>query len=680
MKSFLLMILGFLSFQLLAQNEQVNPKFLKNGIDILTKKQLSGYNERASKRLQTRGNTTNDTFFISYNAYSGNWAGTKTGVIFNETFTSGSSTFPRSVFMTNNVIPANDGRTNEVYLVYDSIAWNAVSNNTYFSRYFRKDSVQLKIDSFFLINTAMFTDTTLLDGDSVVISFHPINGKVVDTLVTLQRTAYKDKAGLMPFYNDGRYYTHRMPCGFTLPRGAGFGVRVKYYANEVNDSSLFSLAYGYLDSCRTIVVNGSTFRSFAHAPLFFANNYHREIDSTSPTAATTSASGNNFRYTITGVPTNCSYVDVQAIDAGFIATINSTFTGLLTFQPEKNTAYCPGEKVIISPNGSGGMPFKDPSRSDYNYKWTATSGTIDNDTDPQIELTLGNTNVTVTVTIKDSLGDSVRITRTVPVSNLNPTITASKPSLGGCKDSLNLSATSIVGATYAWSAPGATGNILKVKTPGTYTVTVTNTAGCSVTVTNTVTGNFSTLPTLDFTFTPSGAATAANVICQNKTDVTFNVSAAATRANWNYSWADQSGALSTPTGTSVVHQFTASGVRTVTLSADSSGCVATPVSKSVTVTSSTNALCKPVVSIATAAKDAIKIYPNPVQNGSLHIENNTNTAIRIRVSDILGKTIYTSSGSKNQTINMEQNPNGIYFVEIEAKGERTIQKVIVDKQ
>ncbi|MFY7861374.1 MAG: T9SS type A sorting domain-containing protein, partial [Chitinophagales bacterium] len=78
--------------------------------------------------------------------------------------------------------------------------------------------------------------------------------------------------------------------------------------------------------------------------------------------------------------------------------------------------------------------------------------------------------------------------------------------------------------------------------------------------------------------------------------------------------------------------------------------------------------------------DQISIYPNPVSNGALHIDNNSGNAINVKMVDLFGKSTLNQSINRNASINLDNVSNGIYFVEIESKGERIIKKVVVDKQ
>ncbi len=73
------------------------------------------------------------------------------------------------------------------------------------------------------------------------------------------------------------------------------------------------------------------------------------------------------------------------------------------------------------------------------------------------------------------------------------------------------------------------------------------------------------------------------------------------------------------------------------------------------------------------------VYPNPAQSNFV-IEFNNETAGSIRIVDVNGKEVYnTSINSMNQTIDCSNLNNGLYFVQIEANGVITSQKLNIAK-
>lgn len=68
------------------------------------------------------------------------------------------------------------------------------------------------------------------------------------------------------------------------------------------------------------------------------------------------------------------------------------------------------------------------------------------------------------------------------------------------------------------------------------------------------------------------------------------------------------------------------------------------------------------------------IYPNPV-NGTLYIDNDDNTIEALIITDITGKTVVTQTGHTSQ-INVQQLPDGMYFIEIKTDSGTSHQKFI----
>ncbi len=73
----------------------------------------------------------------------------------------------------------------------------------------------------------------------------------------------------------------------------------------------------------------------------------------------------------------------------------------------------------------------------------------------------------------------------------------------------------------------------------------------------------------------------------------------------------------------------------------------------------------------------LRVYPNPVSNGVLHVESHLNMEKTISLFDVLGKEIIKTTTSNN-TINIANLNSGIYFVKI-TEGEKTATKKLVVK-
>jgi hypothetical protein len=72
----------------------------------------------------------------------------------------------------------------------------------------------------------------------------------------------------------------------------------------------------------------------------------------------------------------------------------------------------------------------------------------------------------------------------------------------------------------------------------------------------------------------------------------------------------------------------------------------------------------------------LKIYPNPVSNGTLFIETDLNAVKTITVFDVLGKQVLNTTTSSN-AINVSQLHTGIYMVQITEEGNTATKKLVI---
>lgn len=72
----------------------------------------------------------------------------------------------------------------------------------------------------------------------------------------------------------------------------------------------------------------------------------------------------------------------------------------------------------------------------------------------------------------------------------------------------------------------------------------------------------------------------------------------------------------------------------------------------------------------------LKVYPNPVSNGVLHVESDLNTEKTISLFDVLGKEVIKTTTS-NTTINIANLNSGIYIVKVIEGGKTTTKKLVV---
>ncbi len=87
-----------------------------------------------------------------------------------------------------------------------------------------------------------------------------------------------------------------------------------------------------------------------------------------------------------------------------------------------------------------------------------------------------------------------------------------------------------------------------------------------------------------------------------------------------------------------------------------------------------------IVSVSSRNNDissGVQVFPNPVQDGSMEISLQKEGAV-IRLFDAMGKLVKQEKASGNSTtLNVQDVPSGIYWLEVTASGERWMEKVVV---
>ncbi len=272
-----------------------------------------------------------------------------------------------------------------------------------------------------------------------------------------------------------------------------------------------------------------------------------------------------------------------------------------------------------------------------------------------------NVNAAGTYHVKVTVGDCFERDTIVIGINQNPTVELGPNKTICASDSVTLDAGNI-GSTYLWST-GATTRTIVVKTQGNYSVTVTNTNGCSST--DNITVNVQALPNATYT----GAAT-------NGLNWQFNgpTVAGATYA-WNFG--DPTSPANTSSIQNPIHLFTAPGTYTVTLTVTNvaTGCINT--------TSQTFV----VTSVGVQMESGIKVYyasPNPFdQQTTIHYELENDAVVKLEVYDMLGRLVSTPVNNENQsigkheyTINENLNAVGVYQVRLTVNGATTVLRIL----
>lgn len=75
--------------------------------------------------------------------------------------------------------------------------------------------------------------------------------------------------------------------------------------------------------------------------------------------------------------------------------------------------------------------------------------------------------------------------------------------------------------------------------------------------------------------------------------------------------------------------------------------------------------------------DGLKIYPNPVKGGNLHIETALNGDVNVAIFDLVGKQVINTK-TVNNTVNVANLTAGIYVVKITEEGKTSTQKLVIE--
>jgi gliding motility-associated-like protein len=256
---------------------------------------------------------------------------------------------------------------------------------------------------------------------------------------------------------------------------------------------------------------------------------------------------------------------------GCIATASAVITQptpvVATIGAITNVSCNGGANGSTSASGSGGTP-------PYFYSWTSGSTTSN---------ATGLSAGTYTVTVTDINGctgtASATITQPTPITATTSSVAASCGVGNGTATVTPAGGTGTY--TYLWNPTGQTTSTATGLTAGTYSVTITDANGCTLTTSVVVT----TASTLTATITGS-----ANVLCNGGTTGGATVTAAGGTPAYTYAWTPGGNSNSAATGLSA-------GTYTITVT-DANGCTATasviitqPPLLTVTTAAPTNVLC-----------------------------------------------------------------------------------------
>jgi hypothetical protein len=72
----------------------------------------------------------------------------------------------------------------------------------------------------------------------------------------------------------------------------------------------------------------------------------------------------------------------------------------------------------------------------------------------------------------------------------------------------------------------------------------------------------------------------------------------------------------------------------------------------------------------------LRVYPNPVSNGTLFIDTDANAERTVTIFDVLGKKVINTTTSSN-AINVSNLNNGVYIVKITEEGKTATRKLVI---
>ena len=398
---------------------------------------------------------------------------------------------------------------------------------------------------------------------------------------------------------------------------------------------------------------------------------------------------------------------------GCTGTVNVTVTqpAIISLTPASQTNIA----CFGGSNGAASVNTASGGAGGYTYDWTPGNPIGDGTT-----FVTGLTAGTWTCTVTDANGCTAS-----QIFNINePTaidITTGSQTNVSCNGGSNGTASvtpsgGTPGYTYSWAPTGGTSATAAGLAAGTYTVTVTDTNGC------TATRNFTiTEPTaIDIT---TGSQT--NVSCNGGSNGTASVNPSGGTPGYTYSWAPSGGTSATASGL-------AAGTHTVTVT-DANGCTATrnftiteptAIDTNVTLnsgileatqtgatyqwiqcpnivlTGETNQTYTPTivgdykveitlggcvstsscVTVTTLANESFdstnfNFYPNPT-SAVLNISNDNNME-EVQVFNLLGQQLITNkTKNKEVVLDLSALPAATYFVKIISEGKSKMIKIV----
>lgn len=377
---------------------------------------------------------------------------------------------------------------------------------------------------------------------SPAVSFNNLTGDICMTPTQIQVTVLavlvqEWRAGVLVGSVVRDIQLRTIPCNNNNPYVDGINGTNQYSLTACAGSNIsFNINTFDIDASQNVTI---TWNNAIAGATFTTSGGSRPVATFNWTPTAAQVSNTSYCFTITVSDNNCPYNGSQTYS--FCITV----TGL-SLTTTATPANCGASNGTATATVSGGA-------GPYTYQWSPGGGNNSTATG----LAAGNYNVLVT----DAAGCSVTASVTVPVgqANSNLNITATNVS---CNGGNNGSATANVSGgqqpyTYLWSNSSTAQTITNL-TPGSYSLTVTNGAGCITTGSITITQPL---------FSLSASSSSTSTTCFGSSNGTGTVVATGGTSPYSYIWS------TSPLQTTQTATGLAAGNYNITV-IDNNGCTA----------------------------------------------------------------------------------------------------------